>query len=134
MSLRLSFSILASVFLANTALAADPDCSSCNDPKQPRYIYQFCKSCKNNYRAPYVHPDTPFGYYPSCWREWPGGGTCPRPGCTGSATPIAPIIDVPPIRQKTPDIEILPPPRPADPTHQSPADSQINPAVHRLRK
>jgi hypothetical protein len=131
MSLRLSFALLAGLFFANAALSADRDCSSCGDPKQPPYIYRFCGGCKTKYAAPYVHPDTPFGYYPSCWREWPGGATCPRPGCATNAPPMVPAIETPPPKRMNPDIEKLPPPRPAEPTLRAPAELRVSPARDR---
>ena len=114
MSLRLSGSLIAVLVLAGSAIAGDPACSTCKDAKQPAYIYQFCQS---KYRAPYVHPDTPFGYYPTCWREWPGGATCPRPGCAVHGVVVVPgaAVDTMPIMPQVPDAEPLPAPRPAEP-------------------
>jgi hypothetical protein len=122
--------MVAGLFLAGAAAAADHSCSSCQEAKQSPYNSQFCTGCKNKYQSPYVHPGTTFGYYPSCWHLWPGGATCPRPGCGAIAAPpavdappaiqvVPPVIDTPP-KPKTPDAEPLAPPRPA-----------INPAVYR---
>jgi hypothetical protein len=106
MSMRWSFAVLAGLFVSAAALA-DPPCSHCNESKAPPYIYKFCGSCKNKHYPPYVNPNTPFGYYPNSWREWPVGNVAPV------VQNEPPMFD-PNHRQQMPEAEPLPPPRPAD--------------------
>jgi hypothetical protein len=123
MSPQFSLSVFASLLIAGAATAADHTCSTCKELKPPSYIYHCC-GCKTYY-PPFIHPDTPFGYYPTCWYQWPGGATCPHPGCAVPLVPAGPAVNVLASTPATPNTAPLPPSRPADPV--------INPTAYRPR-
>lgn len=80
--------------LAAATVRADAPCTQCAPAKQPNYT--LCRGCLKKDRPPYVHPGTPYGYYPTEWSAWP---------CTKPKMVFAP-------HNPMADAERLPPPRP----------------------
>lgn len=72
----------APVCPAVPACPAGPPCRHCNDPGSP--------PCPANVKY--------FGYYPTCWRRWPG--TEPMPAMAPNTTPNPNDVEVPPAAQE----------------------------------
>jgi hypothetical protein len=70
-----------------------------------------CEPSSAVYHSPF------FGYYPTCWRPWPGGQPpCPCYAAPQAAKPAAPTTP------SEPAIEQLPAPRPEEPEKTTPEE------------